>query len=1504
MLFLIFVAISVMAFPASAEEDDTVYYINYCGKWITNKNLSVKTLYTNLDAATFDPDTNTLTIKHSMLSDEYAISTEDCGEYINANGETEYAMIYVDDTLKNQRLTIKADSNDGKTIKLKYYKSYDDYKNNDSNFGGIYAPYSNVVIEGNNNIEIFTDRTAITCQNLTVNSYFGPESKLGASIKVSKTLTVNSELVVRSNDAGAYTDGVAISASNFVVNESGEVDLFLRCQSIEKKDNPNKKQFLTAYAVKADNVKVDGGSLAIINFFDANGFCEYNETYGWQNDIYGLKCDSLTLSNGTVNCENRYANDFKDYKNINRVSADINTVVFCGSGYLYTTYSTFINKIEVKGPYIFKIETDNTVYEHDAYVERFAVPIENADTVYIRSRGSDVAQYSFLANFGDDVKDINYTTDFSVDEFTSIVREFADKYKVVLSDNGSSGDAFTYIFDEWDLTRSLPEITVICGQTLILKTDSSHFQDPDYTQNNSRHIATEISLENKIILDLDASLYVKTDVTVLKGLNVESLDEDGGGTLYCESGTTCGTVDDTVELVVTGGSHNLEYGGTAYGGLSVSGNSRWTVEKTPYICLSETDFDWKKCKMYVSSVCNSTSKYYAYEGYNGNYFYPDENNALYLWLPKTYKDLTVNIWKNSSGHYDKNHKLYSFEPAKPFSDGTIYLLDEEFIVDDLQLGTENYIIGSDLVVVSEFIYEDVNSFPSENIKYAWYLTDKNNNRTKIAETSKLTFHNDSIAPGDYTLVREVIYNDKFIIRRDWCYICAALFTQPKNAHAIPGTDCEFFADCEYVSDGYSFSKIKWQADKGDGNGFCDIENSNSKTYTVTGITEDNIDALCAYKYRAVVVFADSNQNERAFYSDEARLYQLSMDKSTIKLYVGEGEEYVMTAFEESELREGYTVEWSYTDSRDNTVHKIDCNSLSYSKTVSAEDDYFDYACVVSYDGVPSGKHVFDIDVVAFVQPQNQIAALNETVTFSSGILQQRTTWSVQNFSWEVDKGDGNGFKKIDGATAKTYTFVVNDENIYNYKYRLRFDSGVLTTSGFEYFTYYSNEVKAIGVPQIIQQPENMTVHIADETEHSFSVKALGATFYQWQIKNGDDWNDLDGKTSDTLTFAKMSDELDGTQYRCKISNNVGSSYSESATLTVKHTPKIEAAPKDVVALAGDFAKFAVDGFSIVENDADIYWQYSADGGKTWVDIKVIHNSNFNMYYELVSTYQIVFGEKDLETGGWISSPTTIKTYIGSVLNIQKVTAEMDGWLVRCVTQDDYAAVGTDSAKITVLNCGAEIADYAYGSTPSQPNATGVPSGSTVTFYYNTENSNQNGTKWENITSTSLAEGTYYIYAVVSNIPNCEGTVVTAPKAFSVKPQEAAQKTLSATVLWDSFEFTYSNGEYNPQTHAISEGKWETNGGLITLKNMSEEKITVTFTFIPDSDITGITGSFSKSCLTVAAGSSEYVEFSLLGKPSKEVKNAMPGTVTVNITQTADGKTDNVETDLVDNVYID
>lgn len=64
-----------------------------------------------------------------------------------------------------------------------------------------------------------------------------------------------------------------------------------------------------------------------------------------------------------------------------------------------------------------------------------------------------------------------------------------------------------------------------------------------------------------------------------------------------------------------------------------------------------------------------------------------------------------------------------------------------------------------------------------------------------------------------------------------------------------------------------------------------------------------------------------------------------------------------------------------------------------------------------------------------------------------------------------------------------------------------------------------------------------------------------------------------------------------------------------------------------------------------------------------------------------------------------------------------------------------------------------MADYNLKGTVSTPTISGLKERPTVTYYYNTTNSNENGTKWENISVNTLEAGTYYMYATLSETDN-------------------------------------------------------------------------------------------------------------------------------------------------------
>ena len=88
-------------------------------------------------------------------------------------------------------------------------------------------------------------------------------------------------------------------------------------------------------------------------------------------------------------------------------------------------------------------------------------------------------------------------------------------------------------------------------------------------------------------------------------------------------------------------------------------------------------------------------------------------------------------------------------------------------------------------------------------------------------------------------------------------------------------------------------------------------------------------------------------------------------------------------------------------------------------------------------------------------------------------------------------------------------------------------------------------------PTITEQPESQTVD--EGATARFTVEATGGNLsYQWQqsTDNGHNWTDISGANSGTYTTEAATTDMNGRQYRCKVSNNAGSVTSAAAILTV------------------------------------------------------------------------------------------------------------------------------------------------------------------------------------------------------------------------------------------------------------------------------------------------------------------------------------------------------------------
>ena len=230
-----------------------------------------------------------------------------------------------------------------------------------------------------------------------------------------------------------------------------------------------------------------------------------------------------------------------------------------------------------------------------------------------------------------------------------------------------------------------------------------------------------------------------------------------------------------------------------------------------------------------------------------------------------------------------------------------------------------------------------------------------------------------------------------------------------------------------------------------------------------------------------------------------------------------------------------------------------------------------------------------------------------------------------------------------------------------YQYRCK-----VTNSGG---TVYTNAAKLVIVtkPAITTQPKSVTAK--EDTTAKFTVKASGGGLsYQWQYRSSSagTWTNcpLDGAKSATLTMKALADRT-GNQYRCKVTNAAGTTYTNTVTLTVLKKPVITTQPKDVNAKEDATAKFTVAASG---SGLSYQWQYRTSSTGTWK----------------------------------ASTLTGAKTAALSV----KAAKNRDGYQYRCKITNSGGTVYTKAATLTVI---------AKPAITTQPTSKSVKQNATVKF---------------------------------------------------------------------------------------------------------------------------------------------------------------------------------------------
>ncbi len=208
--------------------------------------------------------------------------------------------------------------------------------------------------------------------------------------------------------------------------------------------------------------------------------------------------------------------------------------------------------------------------------------------------------------------------------------------------------------------------------------------------------------------------------------------------------------------------------------------------------------------------------------------------------------------------------------------------------------------------------------------------------------------------------------------------------------------------------------------------------------------------------------------------------------------------------------------------------------------------------------------------------------------------------NTSSYQWQCSKDNGANWVDLtdktiwNGNKKATLFFVQQDAyNGYMFRCRLGNEAGYIYTNAVK----YNLGGKSVSLPVIGIQPVNVSV--SDGENAVFNISASGVDKYQWQYStDGSSWMDVDrndwsGSTSACLTLT-ASAKNSGYSFRCAVSNEAGTLYSNAARLNVVKLspPVIIEQPVSSNVKMNETVVFSVKA----DNAASYQWEYSTTEG--------------------------------------------------------------------------------------------------------------------------------------------------------------------------------------------------------------------------------------------------------------------------------------------------------------------
>jgi hypothetical protein len=277
-------------------------------------------------------------------------------------------------------------------------------------------------------------------------------------------------------------------------------------------------------------------------------------------------------------------------------------------------------------------------------------------------------------------------------------------------------------------------------------------------------------------------------------------------------------------------------------------------------------------------------------------------------------------------------------------------------------------------------------------------------------------------------------------------------------------------------------------------------------------------------------------------------------------------------------------------------------------------------------------------------------------------------------------------------------------------------------------------------PVIGSAPQSVTICAGSSA--TFSITANTGS-YQWQQRSNASgtWSNITGATSATYALSAIAVSLSGSQYRCIVTSNCGSSTSDVATLTVNASTSITQQPVSQTVCTGSTTTFGVS-----TTNQNILYQWQVNTGA---------------------------GFANITNGGPYGGATS------NTLTVSNLTVGFSGYQYRCQISGICDNLFNSSAVTLTVHAPATItrsplqAEVCAGTSASF----GIAVSSVPTALYQWQLSTNGGTTWNDIagatsfslvlaTTTSAMNNNRY-RCLVSNT-TCTTPVASIPTLLTVR----------------------------------------------------------------------------------------------------------------------------------------